>query len=103
MMKFDRSLVGVMAASEEAFTILKAMASMCKELGISSVAEGIEQQEEMDLCRQFGIDYGQGWHLGKPKPLEDLILLLQSEANDSDIEPSMDSAPMPSGYSVAIG
>ncbi len=80
MMKFDRSLVGVLTTNSDAYTILKVLASMCQELGIAAVAEGIEQEEEMVACRQFGIDYGQGWHLGRPKPLANLIELLQEES-----------------------
>lgn len=77
VIKFDRSLVGVMTESREAFKILKAMAAMSRDLGIMSLAEGIEHQEEMDACHQLGIHYGQGWHLGRPKPLDELITILQ--------------------------
>ncbi len=80
VMKFDRSLVGVLTTNSEAYTILKVLASMCQELSIAAVAEGIEQEEEMLACRDFGIEYGQGWHLGRPKPLDDLVELLLSES-----------------------
>lgn len=79
------SFEDVVTASSKAHTILKVLASMCQELGIAALAEGIEHEDEMVACREFGIDYGQGWHLGGPKPLEELIEILQSEPVGSSV------------------
>ena len=49
--------------------LLKAMASMCRELGIKTVAEMIEDEEAADLVRECGIDYGQGYLYGRPSKL----------------------------------
>lgn len=77
--KFDRSLVGVMASHEAAYKILRALASMACDLGILSVAEGIEHQVEASMCQELGINFGQGWHLGRPIPLDDFIAVLVDE------------------------
>ncbi|MDX6590828.1 MAG: hypothetical protein QOJ13_24, partial [Gaiellales bacterium] len=37
--------------------------------GLKTVAEGVEDQETVDLLRAFGIDHAQGFHLGRPAPL----------------------------------
>lgn len=49
--------------------LLKAMASMCRDLGIKTVAEMIEDEPAADLVRECGIDYGQGYLYGRPNKL----------------------------------
>lgn len=49
--------------------LLKAMASMCRDLGVTTVAEMIEEEEVADLVRECGIDYGQGYLYGRPNKL----------------------------------
>lgn len=49
--------------------LLKAMASMCRELNIKTVAEMIEDEEAAELVRECGIDYGQGYLFGRPSKL----------------------------------
>ena len=53
-------------------TIIKGIASLCKESGIKTVAEFIETQEQADLLNELGVDYGQGWFFSRPMPIEDL-------------------------------
>jgi EAL domain-containing protein (putative c-di-GMP-specific phosphodiesterase class I) len=37
------------------------------------VAEGVEDRETLDLLADMGCDLGQGWHLGRPMPVEELL------------------------------
>ena len=67
--KFDRSLVSHASRTDQARTILAGLASICHELGIASLAEGIETEAEARVCQQLGITHGQGWHFGYPVPL----------------------------------
>jgi len=48
--------------------ILKGMVWLCKELGIGTVAEMVETEDQAAVLRDFGIDYGQGFLFGKPAP-----------------------------------
>jgi EAL domain-containing protein (putative c-di-GMP-specific phosphodiesterase class I) len=45
---------------------LKAIASLCTELGISTVAEMVEDEPTVDLVKQCRIEFGQGYLFGKP-------------------------------------
>ena len=36
------------------------------------VAEGVEEQEQLDWLNELGFDYGQGFYLAKPMPTTDL-------------------------------
>ena len=52
---------------------------MSRELGIVTLAEGVETDEEYVLAVAAGIPHGQGWHFGRPMPLAQLISLAESE------------------------
>ncbi len=71
--KFDRSLVSQANKTMQARTILAGLASICHELSIASLAEGIETEAEARVCQQLGITHGQGWHFGYPVPLETFV------------------------------
>lgn len=47
--------------------ILKGMVWLCKELGIGTVAEMVETEDQARLLLDFGIDYGQGYLFGRPE------------------------------------
>lgn len=49
--------------------ILKGMVWLCKELGIGTVAEMVETEDQARLLLDFGIDYGQGYLFGYPEPV----------------------------------
>ncbi len=48
--------------------ILKGMAALCKELGVKSVAEMIETRNQAERLKRLGVDLGQGYLFGRPKP-----------------------------------
>ncbi len=52
--------------------LLKAMAGLCADLGVTTIAEMVETNQHLDHLRKLGIEKGQGWLFGKPKPLEQL-------------------------------
>jgi len=65
--KFDGSLVKKLGASDRDDTLLRGMLKLCGELGMHTIAECIETQEQVDRAREIGFDYGQGFFLGKPQ------------------------------------
>lgn len=71
-LKFDRSLVqDIDKAPMARVSLLEGLANMALELDISIVAEGLERQAELEVCRSLGFSYGQGYLLGIPRPYED--------------------------------
>ena len=66
VVKIDGSYVIDAIASPRSRALLKAMATMCKDLAVTTVAEMIEEESVASLVRDCGIDYGQGWLYGKP-------------------------------------
>lgn len=51
----------------QAFT--KSIVTLAKELHIKTIAEYVENESILDEVRKFGIDYAQGYHVGRPSPL----------------------------------
>ena len=68
--------------------ILKGMVWLCKELGIGTVAEMVETEDQAGLLLDFGIDYGQGYLFGRPEPeMQMEPLRLEPERPGSDPNP----------------
>jgi EAL domain-containing protein (putative c-di-GMP-specific phosphodiesterase class I) len=67
--KFDMSLIRQLdTASPQRQQVVSTLVQMVRDLGITSLAEGIETQAESDACRQVGFDLGQGFFFGRPAP-----------------------------------
>lgn len=44
---------------------------VCHEMGIDSIAEGVEEKEQLDILKSFGCTYAQGYFFNKPLPIKD--------------------------------
>ena len=40
-------------------------------MGLKSIAEFVETAAALDLLREIGVDYAQGYHVARPMPLDD--------------------------------
>ena len=67
-LKIDQSFVRAMPTSEEARSIVAAMISLAKNLGIATTAEGVENEEIYDMLSQGGCSEAQGYYIGRPEP-----------------------------------
>ena len=66
--KIDGSFVREASHSKFSGAFIKSIAALCKELGIETIAEFVEDDAAARLMRAAGVDHGQGWHFGKPSP-----------------------------------
>jgi EAL domain-containing protein (putative c-di-GMP-specific phosphodiesterase class I) len=46
--------------------IVGAAATLAQKLGLTTIAEGIETEEQYERCREIGVTQGQGFHIGRP-------------------------------------
>lgn len=70
-LKFDMQLVQkIDKAGPERQKLLEALVSMTLDLGIVTLAEGVETEGEHLVCRQLGFEMGQGFFYGKPAPAD---------------------------------
>jgi diguanylate cyclase (GGDEF)-like protein/PAS domain S-box-containing protein len=70
--KIDRSFVSCASSSPTDRNLLAGMVAMIHSLGLATVAEGVEQQDCLDFLADLGCDLAQGYHLGRPAPLDRL-------------------------------
>jgi EAL domain-containing protein (putative c-di-GMP-specific phosphodiesterase class I) len=78
--KIDGSYVQAALKTEKGGRFLKAMAGLCRELGIATVAEMVEKEEEVGFLLECGIDFGQGFLFGRPMPDSKAFLAAQDAA-----------------------
>ena len=73
-LKIDKSFVDLLLKEddiEKIQIILRHILLMAKELGIHSIAEGAEEQEQIVTLRELGCEKIQGYYYSKPIPVED--------------------------------
>jgi diguanylate cyclase (GGDEF)-like protein/PAS domain S-box-containing protein len=71
-LKIDRSFVmGMAGDGGEDTAIVRSTADLAHNLGLSVVAEGVEDQWTLDLLATFGCDLAQGYHIARPMPAAD--------------------------------
>ena len=66
--KIDASFVGAMTRDLDSRKIVSAVVGLGQSLELTTVAEGIEDQETAAMLRELGCDVGQGWLFGRPLP-----------------------------------
>lgn len=69
-LKIDRSFVRDLARSEQDQRVVRSIVSIAREFGHETVAEGVEDQASLGLLASLGVDYAQGYHLGRPAPVD---------------------------------
>ena len=74
---------------------MRATVQLAHSLGARAVGEGVEDEALAGVLRELGCDYGQGYHLGRPMPADDLRALLGM--------PPPGAAPRPGAASPSRG
>ena len=78
--KIDRAFVREVHADPRNASICRSLISLAHGLGLGTIAEGVETAEELQWLRSSGCDQVQGYHIGRPAPLEQVIGLLRAAA-----------------------
>lgn len=71
MLKVDRSLIGELSTGASHRVIMKNIISMCQELDINILAEGIENKDQEEILQTMECQLGQGYLYGKPMPMDE--------------------------------
>ncbi|CAB3827228.1 MAG: EAL domain-containing protein [Achromobacter pulmonis] len=75
--KIDQYFVTRMRRSAVAFEVLRTAAELATRMGWRVVAEGVENVADIPALRAAGCRYGQGYALGRPMALDDLLMRLR--------------------------
>lgn len=73
LVKIDGSFIRNIDKDYIDLAMVKAMCSMCKNLGLQTVGEFVETQDVVNILRDIGLDYAQGYTFSQPVPLKDVI------------------------------
>lgn len=67
VMKIDRFFVDGVATDRRKRFLVGRMIELAHLLGQKAVCEGVEREEDLQVCRDLGADLAQGYHLGRPE------------------------------------
>ncbi|MCQ8104624.1 bifunctional diguanylate cyclase/phosphodiesterase [Methylomonas sp. SURF-2] len=79
-LKIDKSFVGDVLKSDNDAVIVKATINLAHNLGLQVTAEGVENQQILDMLDDYACDLAQGYYLSKPIGLEDFNQWMRLEA-----------------------
>lgn len=91
--KIDRSFICDIRNDVNDATIVSSTISLCHNLNLQSIAEGVETREQLAHLRAAGCDQAQGYLFSRPLPPEDIPALLLQECIYHDQAPSEKNAP----------
>lgn len=77
-LKIDMSFVHGMLANRQDAAIVETIVSLCRTLGLTAVAEGIETDAQLQHLRDAGVPLGQGYHFTRPMPPGDTLAYLRT-------------------------
>jgi PAS domain S-box-containing protein len=70
-LKIDMEFVRDVRHNPGSQSVVKAIVGLAEGFGLKTVGEGVEDEATLDLLRKLGVDYAQGYHLGRPAPVHD--------------------------------
>ena len=79
-LKIDRSFVARIGDASRGIDVLRAIVMLGRSLGKTVIAEGIENERQLEELKAMGCDRGQGFHLARPLPAQGVVELLESLA-----------------------
>jgi EAL domain-containing protein (putative c-di-GMP-specific phosphodiesterase class I) len=78
--KLDRTLITHPAEGLDRYVFIKAITDMAHALNLVVVAEGVEDEETLELLKRASCDEAQGYFLAEPLPLEGLFDFLSERS-----------------------
>lgn len=77
ILKIDMSFIRKIGENPKTKSIVHSIIGMAHEIGIKTVPEGVETEEQVSFLRQSGCDYIQGYYYSKPLPEEEFVEFLE--------------------------
>ncbi|AYA64109.1 putative bifunctional diguanylate cyclase/phosphodiesterase [Alteromonas sp. RKMC-009] len=75
--KLDQSFIRGLAEGNRDAKIVEGIVSLCRNLGIDVIAEGVETQQQASLLTRLDCHIAQGYLYGKPMPAKDILSVMQ--------------------------
>jgi diguanylate cyclase (GGDEF)-like protein len=74
--KIDQSFIRDLTTSKESVSIVRAVTGLGQSLGMMTIAEGVETQEQVNELRALGCTEVQGYFFGRPRPASEVSAVL---------------------------
>ena len=87
MLKIDRLFVRDLTENAANAAIARTIVQLGQNLGLTVLAEGVEEAEQAEMLRGFGCTLIQGWLTGRPQPAADLRKLLEAQRAGQTVLP----------------
>ena len=91
-LKIDRGFVSGLS-NDTSTSIVEAVIALAKVLRVRTVAEGVEQQHELDMLQKIGCSQVQGFLLAKPMPADQFARLLGTQQEPVPVNQSREANP----------
>lgn len=85
-LKLDRSFLVNIDLDKKGINILRGMIELSRELGLSTVCEGIETREQLDMLREMRCKYGQGFVFARPMPFAELERFVEQNKKSNPVK-----------------
>jgi len=68
--KIDASLISNIDRDPHSKLMVETIVGLAKKLHVQTIAEFVSSESILDVVKELNVDYAQGFHLGKPEPIE---------------------------------
>ncbi len=83
-LKIDGSFVRDITTNKKSEAAVRGIVQLARDFVLQTVGEYVEDQQQSELLRRLGVDFGQGYLFGKPEPLDATVAtLVERETADS--------------------
>jgi PAS domain S-box-containing protein len=84
-LKIDIQFIRELLNNEADQQVVRAIIGVAKQFEIKTIAEGVEDGATQEKLRSMGVDYAQGYHIGRPMPLTQLWQRSQDRRGDAHV------------------
>jgi PAS domain S-box-containing protein len=71
-LKIDIEFVRDLSTNPASRHVVEAVVALARAFGLQTVAEGVEDAKALELVRELGVDFAQGYHIARPAPIEEI-------------------------------
>jgi diguanylate cyclase (GGDEF)-like protein len=100
--KLDGSYVRDVLTNTRSQALVRAIVQLADAMGITTVAEFVESNGVRDRLAALGIQFGQGYALGRPGPLDDVLAAVADRAPEGRERPFNDAKPFTTSSGIPI-
>ncbi|NTS77730.1 EAL domain-containing protein [Catenovulum sp. SM1970] len=81
VLKIDKSFIDHCVTNNKDHMVVRTIIQLASNLGMKTIAEGVESEDQLKLLRKEGCDEYQGYYFSKPIPAKDFSELLEKQGN----------------------